>query len=132
METRLGPFLTELIQRIEVPLFLEGLSMITQLFILSAYRAYKLELYKAHDHVDCEFSPTFEKRGCSSKWMSWIMGCVISAKYSVKIEWKVTEAILTGSRSSPRRLIVPDFSSMWPTHFHIPCVKHFNMMGWNL
>ena len=44
--------------------------------------AYKLDLSKAYDHVDCGFSERMmEKLGFQSKWVQWVMTCVSTVRY---------------------------------------------------
>ena len=47
--------------------------------------AYKLDLSKAYDRVDWRFlEQTMYKLGFAHRWVSWIMTCIISVRYSVK------------------------------------------------
>ena len=55
--------------------------------------AYKLDLSKAYDRVDWEFlEQALIKWGFSLEWISWIMACVKSVKYSVKFNGKLLES----------------------------------------
>jgi hypothetical protein len=48
--------------------------------------AYKLDLSKAYDRVDWTFlEEMMKKMGFSSKWISWIMVCVRSVRFAVRI-----------------------------------------------
>lgn len=52
--------------------------------------AYKLDLSKAYDRVDWDFlEQALSKWGFSALWISWIMACVKSVKYSVKFNGKL-------------------------------------------
>ena len=55
--------------------------------------AYKLDLSKAYDRVDWEFlEQALIKWGFSMEWITWIMACVKSVKYSVKFNGKLLES----------------------------------------
>ena len=56
----------------------------------AAYCAYKLDLSKAYDRVDWEFlEMALLKWGFSHKWVSWMMSCVRSVRYSVEFNGKL-------------------------------------------
>ena len=70
--------------------------------------AYKLNLSKAYDHVDYVFlERVVEKWGFSLGWISWIMTCVKSVRYSLKLNRKLlepftpTRGLLQGDLLSP-------------------------------
>lgn len=47
------------------------------------YCAYKLDLAKAYDRVDWDFlEGAMEKMGFGALWISWIMKCVKSVRFS--------------------------------------------------
>uniref|UniRef100_A0A453E7K8 Reverse transcriptase domain-containing protein n=1 Tax=Aegilops tauschii subsp. strangulata TaxID=200361 RepID=A0A453E7K8_AEGTS len=55
--------------------------------------AYKLDLSEAYDRVDWEFlEQALIKWGFSREWISWIMACVKSVKYSIKFNGKLLES----------------------------------------
>lgn len=55
--------------------------------------AYKPDLSKAYDRVDWLFlEKALGKWVFSQKWISWIMACVSSVKYSVKLNGKLLES----------------------------------------
>jgi hypothetical protein len=52
----------------------------------SSFCSYKLDLSKAYDRVDWHFlESTMQKMGFSHRWIQWIMACVTTVKYSVKL-----------------------------------------------
>jgi hypothetical protein len=58
--------------------------------------AYELDLSKAYDHVDwCFLRQVMERLGFHSKFVQWIMTCVTTVRYSVR---------LNGTDFSPFRL----------------------------
>ena len=51
-----------------------------------SFCAYKLDLSKAYDRVDWKFlKQVMQKLGFSQRWVDWIMSCVTSVRYSVKL-----------------------------------------------
>ena len=51
-----------------------------------SFCAYKLDLSKAYDRVDWVFlKQMMQKLGFSHRWVDWIMTCVTSMRYSVKL-----------------------------------------------
>uniref|UniRef100_A0A8I6X7Y2 Reverse transcriptase domain-containing protein n=1 Tax=Hordeum vulgare subsp. vulgare TaxID=112509 RepID=A0A8I6X7Y2_HORVV len=55
--------------------------------------AYKLDLSKAYDRVDWDFlEKALSRWGFSEQWIAWIMTCVRSVRYSVKLNGKLLEA----------------------------------------
>ena len=58
----------------------------------NTFCAYKLDLAKAYDRVDRDFlEGALKKLGFCSLWISWIMKCVISVRFSVKMNGEVLE-----------------------------------------
>ena len=48
--------------------------------------AYKIDLSKAYDHVDWGFlEQVMQRLGFSHRWIDWIMACVTSVRYSIKL-----------------------------------------------
>jgi hypothetical protein len=57
------------------------------------YCAYKLDLSKAYDRVDCVFlEEVMHKMGFSRRWIQWIMSSVTTVRYSVKFNGALLEA----------------------------------------
>jgi hypothetical protein len=57
--------------------------------------AYKLDLSKAYDRVDWGYlRRSMERMGFSHKWINWIMECVTTVRYSVKLNGTVLESFL--------------------------------------
>jgi hypothetical protein len=55
--------------------------------------AYKLDLSKAYDRVDWVFlEEVMHKMGFSCRWIRWIMSCVTTVRYSVKLNGALLEA----------------------------------------
>jgi hypothetical protein len=55
--------------------------------------AYKLDLSKAYDRVDWTFlEGTMRKMGFAEKWINWIMSCVTSVRYAVRLNGTLLEA----------------------------------------
>lgn len=102
---RLRPFLDELISETQSA-FIPG-RMITDNALIAfecfhkiqhskvaqnTHCAYKLDLAKAYDRVDWQFLEGILGRyGFSKKWINWIMICVRSVRYSVKVNGEVLE-----------------------------------------
>jgi hypothetical protein len=56
------------------------------------YCAYKLDLAKAYDRVDWNYlEEVLEKLGFARQWISWIMSCVKSVTYSVRLKGELLE-----------------------------------------
>jgi hypothetical protein len=54
--------------------------------------AYKLDLMKVYDRVDSHFlEETMRKFGFDGKWIGWIMTCVKSVQFSVRLNGKLLE-----------------------------------------
>jgi hypothetical protein len=54
--------------------------------------AYKLDLAKAYDKVDWKYlDETLRKLGFATKWISWIMCCVKTVTYSVRLNGELLE-----------------------------------------
>jgi hypothetical protein len=55
--------------------------------------AYKLDLCKAYDRVDWTFlEGTMRKMVFAEKWINWIMSCVTSVRYTVRLNGTLLEA----------------------------------------
>lgn len=55
--------------------------------------AYKLDLAKAYDRVDWNFlEGAMLKLGFDGKWVSWIMKCITTVRFSVKCNGEILEA----------------------------------------
>jgi hypothetical protein len=55
--------------------------------------AYKLDLSKAYDRVDWTFLERSMRRlGFADKWIDWIMACVTSVRYAVRLNGSLLEA----------------------------------------
>jgi hypothetical protein len=55
-----------------------------------SYCAYKLDLSKAYDRVDWRFlERMLKKMGFDHRWVQWIMTCVTTVKYAVKLNGAV-------------------------------------------
>jgi hypothetical protein len=74
----------------------------------NSFFAYKLDLSKAYDHVDCVFlEDVMHKMGFARQWVRWIMLCVTMVKYSVKFNGALLESftptrgLRQGNRLSP-------------------------------
>ena len=77
----------------------------------NSYCAYKLDLSKAYDRVDWSFlERALVRWGFSELWISRVMACVSSVKYSMKFNGKLLEAF-TPSRGSVKVIRCPPFSS---------------------
>jgi hypothetical protein len=70
--------------------------------------AYKLDLMKAYDRVDWNYlEQALTKFGFAEKWITWIMTCVKSVSFSVKLsgkllkKFKPTRGIRQGDPLSP-------------------------------
>jgi hypothetical protein len=70
--------------------------------------AYKLDLAKAYDRVDWSYSQkALEKLGFDPRWINWIMACVRSVSYKVRlngiffVELQTYEGIWQGDPFSP-------------------------------
>jgi hypothetical protein len=59
-----------------------------------SFCAYKLDLSKAYDRVDWFFlEGVLRKLGFNDRWIKWIMACVTSVSYCIKINGQLTEKI---------------------------------------
>lgn len=102
---RLRPFLDELISETQSA-FIPGRMITDNVIIafecfhkiqhernpLDTHCAYKLDLAKAYDRVDWDFlEGALEILGFSALWISWIMTCVKSVRFSVKLNGEVLE-----------------------------------------
>jgi hypothetical protein len=57
------------------------------------YCAYKLDLSKAYDRVDCDFlKKVMQRLGFSHRWVDWIMSCVTSVGYQVKFNGNLLDS----------------------------------------
>jgi hypothetical protein len=57
--------------------------------------AYKLDLSKAYDRVDWGFlRRSMERLGFTHRWINWIMECVTTVRYSVKLNGTLLESFL--------------------------------------
>jgi hypothetical protein len=57
-----------------------------------SYCAYKLDLSKAYDRVDWRFlERMLQKVGFDHRWVHWIMTCVTTVKYAVKLNGAILE-----------------------------------------
>jgi hypothetical protein len=55
--------------------------------------AYKLDLSKAYDRVDCTFlEQAMQKIGFDHRWVKWIMTCVTTVKYQVKFNGAILDS----------------------------------------
>lgn len=105
MVNRLRPFLDELISETQSA-FIPGRMITDNVIIafecfhkiqhernpLDTHCAYKLDLAKAYDRVDWDFlEGALERLGFSALWISWIMTCVKSVRFSVKLNGEVLE-----------------------------------------
>jgi hypothetical protein len=55
--------------------------------------AYKLDLAKAYDRVDWSYSQkALEKLGFDPRWINWIMACVRSVSYKVRLNGKLMQS----------------------------------------
>lgn len=58
-----------------------------------SFCAYKLDLSKAYDRVDWVFlKRMMQQLGFSHRWVSWIMECVTSVRYNVKINGALSDS----------------------------------------
>jgi hypothetical protein len=58
-----------------------------------SYYAYKLDLLKAYDRVDWVFlERMILKLGFAHRWVQWIMICITSVRYSVKLNGTLLES----------------------------------------
>ena len=73
-----------------------------------SFCAYKLDLSKAYGRVDWKFlKQVMQKLGFSQRWVDWIMSCVTSVRYSVKLNGTLLDsfapshALRQGDQLSP-------------------------------
>jgi hypothetical protein len=64
-----------------------------------SFYAYKLDLSKAYDRVDWFFlEGVLRKLGFDDRWIKWIIACVTSVSYCIKINGQLTKKIFPSTR----------------------------------
>lgn len=58
--------------------------------------AFKLDINKAYDRIDCEYLQDMFKMDFSQKWVDWIMMCVESVDYSVLFNGEKVGPVVPG------------------------------------
>lgn len=70
----------------------ECIHALKQNLVSGDYCAYKLDLAKAYDRVDWKFlEAALRKVGFHEKWIKWIMSCVTSVRYAVRLNGHLLE-----------------------------------------
>jgi hypothetical protein len=79
----------------------------------SNYCAYKLDLSKAYDRVDWMYlEGVLRKLGFDEKWIKWVMLCVSSVRYQVKVNGELTEFVIPTRGLRQGDPLSPTFSSL--------------------